>query len=115
MARSLALTELASMLGVLAHADRIRIVEELRAGERDVNTLAEALETGQARVSQHLALLRAHKLVATRRDGRRVLYHLTRPAVAGWLIEGLDFLQAEVEAGELLADAVARARVRFGD
>ena len=41
--QSLASREMASLLGVLAHPHRIRIVEELRAGELDVNSLQSIL------------------------------------------------------------------------
>lgn len=41
--RLLVTKELADLLGVLAHPHRIRIIEELRASERDVNSLQEAL------------------------------------------------------------------------
>ena len=71
MPRSIAITELASMLGVLSHPDRIRIVEELRSGERCVQDLAEALDCPQARISQHLSLLKSHRIVHKRRAGLR--------------------------------------------
>lgn len=85
--------ELAEIFKVLAHPDRVRLVEELSAGERDVNTLHERLNLPAARVSQHLALLRAHRIVEERRDGRHVYYHLTQPELAAWIVDGLDFLE----------------------
>jgi DNA-binding transcriptional ArsR family regulator len=87
--------ELARFLGVLAHPNRIHIVEELRGGERDVNALQDALGISHSGVSQHLALLRAHRLVAERRVGRRVFYRLLQPALAAWLTAGLTFIEPE--------------------
>ena len=69
--RTLVTKELAQLLGVLSHPHRIRIVEELRAGECDVKSLQELLGISHAGVSQHLALLRAHRLVEERREGRQ--------------------------------------------
>jgi DNA-binding transcriptional ArsR family regulator len=86
--------ELGTLLGVLSHPHRIRIVEELRDGERDVQTLQRRLGIRQAGVSQHLSLLRAHRIVVERREGRHVYYHLVHPQIASWLMVGLQFVEA---------------------
>ena len=90
--RQLVAKELAEIFKVIAHPDRIRLIEELRTGEKDVNSLAETLALPGARVSQHLSLLRAHRLVEERRDGRHHFYHLIQPEIAGWIVDGLDFV-----------------------
>jgi DNA-binding transcriptional ArsR family regulator len=102
--------ELARFLGVLAHPNRVHIVEELRGGERDVNALQEALGISHSGVSQHLALLRAHRLVAERRVGRRVFYRLLQPALAAWLAAGLNYVEPEPEARHRLHVAVSQVR-----
>ncbi|MCA8888921.1 MAG: helix-turn-helix transcriptional regulator [Parvularculaceae bacterium] len=84
--------DLAAILKVLAHPDRVRIIEELRNEEHDVNDLHERLDLPAARVSQHLALLRAHRLVEERREGRHHYYQLVNRDVADWLIDGLNLL-----------------------
>ena len=109
-ARSVATEELSNLLGVLAHPQRIRIIEELRSGEHDVNSLANILQTRQSRISQHLSLLRAHRLVKPRREGRHVYYRLASPAIAGWLIDGLRFIEAELLRDEDIHAAVEKAR-----
>ncbi len=88
--------ELAEIFKIIAHPDRIRIIEELRADEKDVNSLAQALDLPGARVSQHLALMRAHRIVEERRDGRHHYYHLTQPEIAGWIVEGVDFVEGRI-------------------
>lgn len=108
--RTVATRELASLLSVLAHAHRVRIVEELRQGEHDVNFLADALAVSHSRVSQHLALLRSHRLVRERRDGRHVFYSLANPELARWLVAGLNFVEAELTRNDEIRDAVHRAR-----
>ncbi len=92
--RQLIARELSELMKVVAHADRIRLIEELRAGELDVNALHERLDLPAARVSQHLALLKAHRLVEERREGRRHLYSLSHPKLAAWIIGGADFIEA---------------------
>lgn len=94
--RQLVAKELAEVLRVIAHPDRIRIIEELRAGECDVNSLVDTLELPGPRVSQHLGLMRLHRIVEERRDGRRHFYSLVHPEIAGWIVEGLSFIEVRI-------------------
>lgn len=89
--------ELAELCKLAAHPDRIRIIENLRAGPRDVSTLAETLEISGSRVSQHLSLLKAHRHVEERREGRHHYYELTQPKLADWLLLGLEFIASKPE------------------
>lgn len=102
--------ELAEIFKVLSHPDRIRIVEELRVDEVDVNTLHEKLGLPSTRVSQHLGLLRAHRIVADSRNGRHVYYHLTQPDLATWVIEGLRFIEARMGSDSEARRALRKAR-----
>lgn len=112
--RRLVTAELASLFGALSHPDRVRIVEELRNRELNVNELEEILEISHSRVSQHLSVLKNHRLVVTRREGRRVYYRLHNPELAGWLLHGLDFVAAEFEHSSRLESAVKQARKVWG-
>lgn len=100
--------ELAEIFKILAHPDRIRIVEELRLAEADVRSLAARLDLTDTRISQHLALMRAHRLVEERRDGRHHLYHLTQPDIAGWVAQGLNFLEGRQHG--VTPEVIARVR-----
>lgn len=111
--RLLVTKELSKFLGVLSHPHRIRIVEELRSEERDVNFLEKALGISHARVSQHLALMRSHRLVVERRQGRRVFYRLVQPELAGWLLEGLDFIERDINAVENIRNAVEEVKSQW--
>jgi len=95
-ARQLVAKELAEIFRITAHPDRIRIIEELRSGEKDVNTLVDELDLPGPRVSQHLGLLRGYRIVEERRDGRHRYYHLTQPEIADWIIEGLAFVEGRL-------------------
>src|SRR5258707_17928 len=105
--------ELADLLGVLAHPHRIRIIEELRETERDVNTLQTALGISHSGVSQHLSVLRAHRLVAERREGRHVYYHLRQPKLARWLVDGIEFVAGTQEVAEDVRQAIETLRARW--
>lgn len=92
--------ELAELFKLLAHPDRLRLIEELRLGERDVTGIADVLNLPTTRVSQHLASLRAYRLVEERREGRNHFYHLTQPDLAGWIVAALPFVDARNRAGD---------------
>lgn len=62
---------------LLADATRIRIVLALQGDELSVNHLADIVDRSPAAVSQHLAKLRAAKVVRARQDGNRMFYRLT--------------------------------------
>jgi DNA-binding transcriptional ArsR family regulator len=94
--RAIIAKELANLLNALSHPHRVRIVEELRDRELDVNSIQEILGISHSAVSQNLSVLRAHHLVRERRDGRRVIYALVAPALAAWLMGGLQFLQGQL-------------------
>lgn len=112
--RALVAKELADFLGILSHPHRIRIVEELRTGEQDVNSLQAALGTSHSGVSQHLMVMRANRLVSERREGRRVFYHLRQPEIAGWLLEATRFLEGGTEVDEL-RKAIGKTRREWSD
>lgn len=88
--------ELAEIFKLIAHPDRIRVIEELGSGEKDVNTLADILSLPGPRVSQHLSLMKAHRVVAERREGRRHVYSLTQPEIAEWIVGGLSYIEGRM-------------------
>ena len=102
--------ELGNIFGVLSHPDRVRIVTELRSAEMDVNSLQTALGVSHSRVSQHLSLLRSQRMVLERREGRHVFYRLRQPALGRWLLDGLQFVERDVELAVELREAVAEVK-----
>ena len=94
--------ELAELLKLLAHPDRLRLIEELRLGERDVSGIAAALDLPPTRISQHLAQLRSQRVVEDRRAGRNHYYRLTHPGIAAWIVEALEFVEVRHRVGESL-------------
>ena len=111
-ARALVSKELANLLNALSHPHRIRIIEELRGRELDVNSLQSILGISHSAVSQNLAILRSHRLVHERREGRRVIYSLSDNALAEWLTAGLRFLEADL--GDVRS-AVATVRTMWSE
>jgi DNA-binding transcriptional ArsR family regulator len=66
----------ADIFQALAHPTRIAIVEILRQGEVPAGTIFAELDVEQANASQHLAVLRAKRIVINRKVGNQVFYSL---------------------------------------
>lgn len=79
----------AEVFGMLADPTRLRIVLALRAGERAVGELAEAVGKSPTSVSQHLAKLRLARMVAARQDGTRAYYRLINDHVGRLVVDAL--------------------------
>lgn len=102
--RTIVARELANVLRQVSHPDRIRVILKLHTAEWTVNELAAALDISPTRLSQHLAVLRAVALVETEIRGQKRIYRLVQPAMALWLIDGIDFIAhrfAQASAGEV--------------
>lgn len=66
----------AKKLQALAELNRIRIIDCLRTGQKNVTELATLLNVEIVNVSHHLGVLRAAELVNDVKDGRFVIYSL---------------------------------------
>lgn len=74
-------TQFASVAKALGHADRLELLEQVGQGERSVESLAGRSRLSIANASQHLQQLRRAGLVASRREGKYVLYRIADEAV----------------------------------
>ena len=83
---------IAELMQALATPSRVRLLYALRDGEAGVNELAERAEVTPSAASQQLRILRHLRFVATRRDGRSILYRLHDAHVAALLDEVRDHL-----------------------
>jgi ArsR family transcriptional regulator len=66
----------ADRLKALADADRLRIVQLLRGGPKNVGQITAVLDMTIAMVSHHLQILKREKIVATEKFGRFAVYRL---------------------------------------
>ena len=96
----------ANLFKGLAHPFRIRILELLADGdEHSVAELQGATELEASHLSQHLAVLRRHRLVVSERRASHVYYRLVSPAAAELL----------AVARALLAEFASADAARAGD
>jgi DNA-binding transcriptional ArsR family regulator len=66
----------ATILKSISNKWRLLILCQLVMGEKSVGELLEAIDLSQSALSQHLAVLRAHKLVNTRRESQVIHYSI---------------------------------------
>ena len=66
----------------LAHPLRLAILHSLRDGEKTVNQLTETIGASQSNISQHLALMRQHQIVKTRKAGSAIYYRVANPKIS---------------------------------
>ena len=78
---------IAELMQALANPSRVRLLYALGDGEAGVNELAARAGVTPSAASQQLRVLRHLRFVATRRDGRAVLYTLHDDHVAALLDE----------------------------
>lgn len=89
------LDELATGLAVYGNPTRLRIhVLLVRTSEMCVCDLAEVMDMTVSAVSQHLAKLRAHRLVKFRREAQTLYYSLTDHALNGVMRDALETARA---------------------
>lgn len=84
----------ANLFKALSHPARIRVLEILSASTRPTG-VAEILDvTGiePTLLSQHLAVLKRHRVVRAERVGNAVYYELTHPSVSELLVSARTFL-----------------------
>jgi ArsR family transcriptional regulator, virulence genes transcriptional regulator len=70
-----------SFMKILANKNRLMILCTLMNQERSVSELNQSVPLGQSALSQHLAVLREHNLVDTRRDAQSIYYSVSDPRV----------------------------------
>lgn len=89
----------ANLFKGLAHPFRIRILELLSSSpEVSVAVLQAETALEASHLSQHLAVLRRHRLVQSERRGSRVFYRLADPRVADLLAVARSLLLSVLEA-----------------
>lgn len=74
-----ALDQVAQYLRALAEPQRLRLLSELRLGERSVGQLVEAVGAAQPNVSKHLEVLFNAGLLDRERRGTSIVYRVADP------------------------------------
>jgi len=96
-------SECAKRLKALADPERLKLIQCLQTGPKNVSTLSELLGSEIANVSHHLGVLRHAGLVRDEKQGKFVVYSLHpdifRPKEAGQSADVLDLGCCRLELG----------------
>lgn len=84
------LFDLAELFKVFGDSTRIRIMCALMPGEMCVCDISELLGVTQSAISHQLRLLKTHRLVRSRREGKSVFYSLDDNHISSVLCQGLE-------------------------
>jgi len=76
-----ALELIAQKFRALSEPVRLKLLNTLMQGEKNVTQLVEATGSGQANVSKHLSILKQADMIATRREGLSTVCSISDPAV----------------------------------
>ncbi len=93
----------AELCQVLADPTRLEILHLLEERPRAVKELVEATGQRQAKISQHLTVLRQRNIVRTERVGTEVRYSLATPRILDACRITREVLLAQLEQQRLLA------------
>ncbi|MCF7941417.1 MAG: metalloregulator ArsR/SmtB family transcription factor [Spirochaetia bacterium] len=85
--------DLADFFKTFGDTTRLRILFQLLQGEQHVQALTDAIGLQQAAVSHQLSTLRLLRLVAYRKEGRKVYYSLNDQHIAQILQIGMQHVQ----------------------
>lgn len=107
-----------TVFAVVAEPSRRRILDALRAGERSVGDLVDAVGMSQPATSKQLRVLRDAGLVSSRVDAQRRLYRIEPAplrALDDWLAPYRTLWADRLDALERHLDRTARAQEGDGD
>jgi len=71
----------AEVLKALAQPTRLKILELLRHGERCICEIVPAINGEQSNISRHISVMQKSHLVATRKDGVKVMVRVRDPKI----------------------------------
>ncbi len=71
----------AEILKVLAQPTRLKILESLRNGEKCICEICPEINGEQSNISRHISLMQKSHLVATRKDGVKVMVKVKDPKI----------------------------------
>jgi len=116
------ISRMSEVAGTLGNDTRLILMLLIAAGEKSVDTLSELSGVPVASTSQHLQVLKKANMVATRRDGKRVLYRLQNGPMREVIdalerfavFRGLKSAGTGVEPGEGIAPRQLEKKLKTG-
>ena len=92
----------------LSSPKRLEILNALKEGEKTVTELVDILGVPKANVSQHLAVMRHKGILATRREGVNIFYHVANSKVIQACMLMREVLTEQMQEKSKLYDIVTQ-------
>lgn len=108
-------SEVAELLKLLGHPQRLMIACLLAEGECGVSAIEARLGLRQPSLSQQLGALREAGVIQGRREAKAVIYHLAEPRVAALLQSLWQIFCADAPADNLPPPSPASGRMPFAE
>lgn len=89
------LDELAQLFKIFGDPTRVKVLSALSGGELCVCDITELVGASQSTISHQLRLLRAYRLVRSRREGKSAFYSLDDTHVLSIIRAGLEHVKEE--------------------
>ena len=89
------LSDLADLFKLFGDTTRMRILYALFEGEMCVCCLCDLLEMSQSAVSHQLAVLKAARLIKSRREGKQMYYSLDDAHIGAILCTGISHVEED--------------------
>ena len=89
-------TDAAELLSAMGNRRRLLVLLYLQEGEKGVGALVEKIGISQSALSQHLAVLKGHQIVKTRKEKQFIFYSLSDEKVIA-VIKTLDEIYKDTE------------------
>lgn len=99
---------IADLFGVLSNPARLHIIIFLSGGEKDVTQIHEHLGLSHSNVSQHMAILRTHRLVDLRREGTHAFYKLHNKKLIEVIHQALELFELELAEVESIRKVISK-------
>ncbi len=87
----------ADILKAMAQPTRLKILECLRKGEKCICEICPAIDGEQSNISRHISLMQKSRLVATRKDGVRVMVKVKDTKIFDVLDRVSQILQGQIK------------------
>ena len=96
----------ADFFQALANPTRIAIIEQLKNGELSAGVLVERLGVEQANASQHFSVLRAKRVIVSRKVGNQVFYSVRDPRILEVLNLMKHYFQDHLNEDQVLLEEI---------
>ena len=98
----------ADFLKTLGHPQRLRIIEELKGGERSVGYLTSKFKIGQPNISRHLITLRNAGILTSRQEKTTIYYDIADHDIFNFLRPIAMMLRKKLHASEKILNTLGK-------